>query len=157
MAWTWAWEGHKTPSPSGSVLLQNTQESEHLRPGMCMKCRAHLGQCPSGAPWSLSSVNLGSTRCLGLWQAQCGPPTVSNPHTCEQYLFAVSLPPYKTTEQVSLSKWPPLPPHVRAEIRHCKQRKPNFFSIFVTDMFCIFCIVFFLHICNFCFCKNYQK
>ena len=93
-------------------------ESEWLMPGNCMKCRAHLGQCPSRAPWSLSSVDLGNTHCLGLWQTQCGPSTASTPPTYQWYLFAVSLPPHNTTEQVSLNKWPPLPPCVRVEIRY---------------------------------------
>ena len=86
-----------------------------------MKCSAHVGLCPCRPPWSLSSVDPGSTCHLGLWQTQCGPSTVSNPHTYEQYLFAVSLPPYKTPEQVSLSKWPPSPPCVRAEIKTLKR------------------------------------
>ena len=34
------------------------------------------------------------------------------------YLFAVFLPPHNTAEQMSLNKWPPLPPYVRVEIRH---------------------------------------
>ena len=33
-------------------------------------------------------------------------------------LFAAALPPHGTTEQVSLSKWPPSPPCARQEIRH---------------------------------------
>ena len=33
-------------------------------------------------------------------------------------MFAASLPPHSTTEQVSLKECPPLPPCVRAEIRH---------------------------------------
>ena len=57
------------------------------------------------------------TRCE--WgQTQCGRDTVSTPHRNQCYLFAVFLPPRSTTEQVSLKKWPPLPPCIRAEIRH---------------------------------------
>ena len=104
--------------PTGSVSLRNTREPERLRPGKCMKHRAHLGQYSCRVPWSLSSVDLGSTCCLALWQTQCGPYTVSTPHTCQWYLVAVSLPPHNTTEQVSLNKWPPSPPCVRAEVRH---------------------------------------
>ena len=55
-----------------------------------------------------------------LWQTQCGPSTMRTPHACQWYLFTVFLPPHNTTEQVSLNKWPPLPPCVRAEIRHQK-------------------------------------
>ena len=98
--------------------LQGTPEPEQLRPGKCTKCRAHLGQCPCRAPWSLSRVDPGSTRRLGLWQTQCGPSTASTPHTGQWCLFAVSLPPHNTTKQVSLNKWPPSPPCIRAEIRH---------------------------------------
>ena len=65
---------------SGSVLLQCNQELWKLRPGKCMKCRVHLEQCPSRAPWSLSSVDPGSTCHIGLWQTQCHPSTVSSPH-----------------------------------------------------------------------------
>jgi len=53
-----------------------------------------------------------------LLQTQCGPLTVSTPHTRQWYLFAVFLPPNNTTEQVSLNQWPPSPPCVRAESRH---------------------------------------
>ena len=51
-------------------------------------------------------------------QTQCGLDTARTPHTSQWYLFAVFLPPRSTTEQVSLKKWPPPPPCVRAEIRH---------------------------------------
>ena len=51
-------------------------------------------------------------------QTQCGPVTTSTPHTHQWYFFAVFLPPHSTTEQLSLNKWPPLLPCVRAEIRH---------------------------------------
>ena len=102
VAWAaWAWEGHKTHCPSGSAPLQSTQEPERLRPGKCTKLRDHVGQCSSRAPWSLSSVDPGSTRHLGLWQTPCGPSTGSTPHTCQHYLFPMSLPPHNTTEQVS--------------------------------------------------------
>ena len=111
-------EGHKTHSPSGSVPLRSTREPEWLRPGKCMKCRVHGGQCPCRAPWRLSSVDLGSAHRLGLWQAQCAPSAESRSHTCQWCLFAESLPLHSTPEQVSLNKLPPLPLHVRVEIRH---------------------------------------
>ena len=82
---------------------QSTREPEQRRPGKCTKGRAHLGQCPCRAPWSLSRVDPGSTRHLGLWQTQCGPPTVSTPHTWQGYLFVVSLSPYNTTESIQFS------------------------------------------------------
>ena len=88
------------------------------RPWKCTKHRVHVGQCTCKTPWSLSSVDLGSTSCPGLRQTQCGPSTVSIHHTWQQYLLAVSLLFQSTIEQVSLNKWPPSPSHVRVEIRH---------------------------------------
>ena len=97
-------EGRKTHSPSGSVPLQNTREPEQLRPGKYMKHKVHLGQCHCRAPWSLSSVDPGNSCCLGLWQAQCGPSTVSTLHTCQRNLFVVTISLHSTTEQVSLNE-----------------------------------------------------
>ena len=122
--------------PTESVPLQSTWEPEpkQLRYGKCMKCRARFGQYSCRATWSLSSVDLGSTCHHELGQTQCSPYTESTPHTCQWYLFAVFLPPYLITEQVSLNKWSSSPPCVRAEIRHWrilqtgsqnKQRKGN--------------------------------
>jgi len=106
--------------PTESVPLWSTREPEpeHLRPGKCTKHRAHFGQYPCRAARNLSSVDQESTHRLELEQTQYGPYTVSTPHTCQWYLFALSLPPHNTTEQVSLNKLPSLPPCVRAEIRH---------------------------------------
>ena len=103
-----------------SVPLRSSREPEpeQLTPGKCMKCRAHFGQYPCRATWSLSKADPESTRCPGLGQTQCGPDAVSTPHMHHWHLFAGSLPPHSTTEQVSLNKWPPSPPCVRAEIRH---------------------------------------
>ena len=71
--------------PTKSVPLQSTQgpEPEQLRSGKCTKRRAHFGQCPCRATWSLSSVDPGSTCRHELGQTQCGPYTASNPHTCQ--------------------------------------------------------------------------
>ena len=99
-----------------SLLLQSIRKPEWLRPGQCTKLKACFGQRPCGAPSSLSSVDLGSTQCLELGQIQCGSYTASTPHTSQQYLVAVSLPPYNTTAQVSLNKWPPSPRCVRVKI-----------------------------------------
>ena len=104
--------------PARSVPLQSTWEPEWLRPGKCTKHKAHFGQCPCRAPWSLSSVDPESTHRLKLWQTQCGPYSASTPSIWQFYLFAASLPPHNKTEQVSLNKWPPLPPCVRVAIRH---------------------------------------
>ena len=102
--WTWAaltWEVHEMQGPLWTV--------------------------PCRAPWSLISVDLESICRCELGQTQCGPSTVSTPHTCQWYLFAVFLPPHNTTEQMNLNKRPPSPPQT-PEIRHqkiFKQRKPK--------------------------------
>ena len=106
---SWTWKGHKTqaqpslclcgipknlnlsslglgsacdPGPLWTVPLQSNLEPEQCRPGKHMRCE--------------------------LGQTQCGPYTVSTPHTRQWYLFAVFLPPHSTIEQMSLNKWPPL-------------------------------------------------
>ena len=66
--------------PTCSVSLRSTQEPEQLRPGKCRKCRVRSRQRPCRAPWSLSSVDPGSTHGLELRQTLCGP-TASTPHT----------------------------------------------------------------------------
>ena len=53
-------------------------------------------------------------------QTQCGRDT-ANTRQC--YLFAASSPPHSMTKQVSLKKCPPLPPCVRAEIRHWRDQQ----------------------------------
>ena len=112
------WEWHKMHSPSWSVPLQSTREPKHLRPGKGKKCRNDVRQCPCRAPWSLSSVDPGSTHCLGLWQTQISPYMESTPHMCQWHFFAVFLTSHNTTEQVSLNKWTPSSPCIRVEIRH---------------------------------------
>ena len=109
---TWAartWEGHKT----------------HAQPSLCsFRLPKNLSGLDLGsAPWRLGSVDPGSTHHLELGQTQCGPYTASIPQTYQRYFFAVSLPPHKTTEQVSLNKWPPSPPWVRVENRHWRHLK----------------------------------
>ena len=90
VAWAaWNLEGHKTHSRSGSVPLQSTQEPERLRPRECTKARAHVGQYPCRASRSLSSVDPGSTCCLGLWQTHCGPSTASTTHILAVFICSV--------------------------------------------------------------------
>ena len=96
--------GDKMHSSSGSVTMWSTWEHERLKPGKCTKAKVRLEQCSCRATWNLSSVDLESAHHLGLQQTQCSPSTVNIPHTCQWYLFAVSLPPHGTTEQVSLDK-----------------------------------------------------
>ena len=52
--------------PTESVPLWSTQEPEHewLRPGKCTKPRAHFGQFPCRATWSLSNVDGESTHAI---------------------------------------------------------------------------------------------
>ena len=71
-------EVHKMHSPPGTVCLLSTWSTEWLGPGKGINCTAHLGQWPPGAHKNLSSVDLGSTCHLGLWQSRRGPSTVSN-------------------------------------------------------------------------------
>ena len=119
-----------------------TQSSEWLGPGKDTKCIAHLGLCPCRAPENLRSLDLGSAQNAGpTWHSALiehpGPWAVwtwevhttlgfgktSIVHTLQHSphmpvgicLQCLSL---STTEQVSLNKCSPSPPHVRAEIRH---------------------------------------
>ena len=109
--------------PTESAPLWSTQvpEPEWLKPGKCIKPRATSDSsqqsnlepehCRQGKhthrEWGHTHREWGQT--------QCGRDTAS---TRQGYLFAASLPPHSTTEQVSLKKCPPPPPCVRAEIRH---------------------------------------
>ena len=68
-------------TPSLVCALAEYPRPEQLRPGKCRKCMVRFRQCPCRAPWSLSSVDPGSTYRLELWQTCCGPCTVSTPHT----------------------------------------------------------------------------
>ena len=106
--------------PTKSMPLWSTwePEPEWLRPEKCMKHRVLFGQYTGRATWNRSSVDQESTCLSGLGQMQCGLYTVITPHTCQWYLFAVSLPPHNATEQVSLNKWPLLPLCIREKIRH---------------------------------------
>ena len=106
--------------PTQSVASWSTwePEPEQLRPGKCAKPRAHFGQFPCRATWSLSSVDQESTSTVS-W----GKPSViltlrALPTHSSDYLFVLFLPPHSTTERVSLNKWPPSPPCVMVEIRH---------------------------------------
>ena len=88
---TWSPEllgpGKGTKSNAYPGLWPSGAPENLRRLGKCMKSRAPLGQCPCRAPWSLNSVEPGSTCHLGLWQTQCGPSTVNTPHTCQGYFF----------------------------------------------------------------------
>ena len=136
--------GDKTHCPPGESALTKLVTGA-ARTWERHKMQAQPSLCLCGVPenLNLSGLDLGSARNPGptsdscrqsnlepeqcrlgkhthheRGQTQCGPHTVSTPHTHQWYLFAVFLPPHSTTEQVSLNKWPPLPPCVRAEIRH---------------------------------------
>ena len=75
------------------------------------------GTVPSWCTRSPSSLDLGSTCHLELWQSPWYPSPASAPQTSQWYLFAVSLPLPSTTEHVSLNKWSLSPLHVRVEIK----------------------------------------
>ena len=124
---TWVaqtWEGHKMRAQP-SLCLWGLPECLNLS-------SLDLGSAynPGPAPDSSQQSNLEPKQCRQgkhtrcEWgQTQCGWDTASSPHRCQWYLFAVSLPPHSTIEQVSLKKWPPLPPCVRAEIRHWRDQQ----------------------------------
>ena len=84
----------KNTCPTESVPLWSTRdpESEQLRPGKYLKCRAHFGQYPCRVTWSLSSVGWESPHRCELGQTQCGLYTERTLYICQRYLFAVFLP-----------------------------------------------------------------
>ena len=100
----------------GSVHLSSTWSPEMLRPGKYMQPRACFRQFPCRATWSLSSVDQESTHTMSRGKTSVVH-TTNTPHTHQWYLFAVFLPPCITIEQVSLNKWSPSPPCVRAKFR----------------------------------------
>ena len=110
------WGRAQNAGPTESVPLWSLQEPEPewLRPGKCRQPRAHSLQ----SNLEPEQCRLGKHTLHEQGQTQCGRDTASTPHAHQRYLFAVVLPPYSTTEQVSLNKRPPSPLCVRAEIRH---------------------------------------
>ena len=77
-------------------------EPEWLRPGKCMKGRAHFGQYPCRSPWSMISADTESTCCCELGQTQCpsGLFTMSTAHTHQRYFFVVF-----SLHTTQLNKW----------------------------------------------------
>ena len=124
---TWVartWDRHKT-QPQPSLHLCGVPKNLNLS-GL------DLGNAGNPGPTSDSSrqsnvepeqCRLGKHTHCEQGQAQCSWNTESTPDTCQWHLFAVFLPPHSTTEQVSLKKWPPPPPCVRAEIRHWRDQQ----------------------------------
>jgi len=104
------------PNQVCAFVKYRETEPEQLRWGKCMQPRARFGQFPFRGTWSLSRP--GKHTCSELGQTQCGLYTVSTPHTCQWYLFPVSLHPNSTIGQMSLNKWPASLPCVREEIKH---------------------------------------
>ena len=90
-------------------------QPEQLRRGKCTQPSASLRKYPCRAAWSLSGVDEEGAHSMSGFQ--WGPDTASAAHPCQWCLFAVFLPAQSTSEQVSLNKWPPLPPCTREEIR----------------------------------------
>ena len=124
---TWAartWEGHKTQAQQSMHLCEVTENlnlscldlgsARNPEPASDSSCQSNL-EPEKCRPWKHTRHERGQTQCV--WN------TVSTPHTRQWYLFAVFLPPHSTTEQVSLNKWPPSPPCVRAGIRHWRDQQ----------------------------------
>ena len=107
--------------PSGTAPSWCTWDPDWPGPGMCTRHMAHLWWYVCGTHGSLPRLGPGLAHNLELWQPQCGPSTGSTPHTCRWCLLVVSVCLHSTTEQGSLNKWPLLPTHVRAEIRHWRE------------------------------------
>ena len=98
----WTWEGHKTQAQP-SLCLWGLPKCLNLS-GLDLGGACSPGPALDGS-WQ---SNLEPDQCgqggymRREWrQAQCGWGTAS---TCQCYLFAASLPPHSTTEQVSLKK-----------------------------------------------------
>ena len=119
------WEGYKTQAQL-SLCLWGLPECLNLS-GL------DLGGASSPAPvadgsWQSNlepeQCGQGGYMCREPGQAQCGWGAVS---TRQSYLFAASLPPYSTTEQVSLKKKKKGVHHcplcIRAEIRHWRDQQ----------------------------------
>ena len=125
---TWAartWEGHKTQAQP-SLHLWGLPECLHLS-GLDLGGASSPGPATDGFRQS----NLEPEQCgqggymRPEWgQAQCSWGIASNR---QRYLFAVSLPPHSTTEQVSLQKKKKCVHHrplcVRAETRHWRDQQ----------------------------------
>ena len=124
---TWAvrtWEGHKLQAQL-SLHLGGVLENLNLS-GLDLESARNPGPT-SDSCWQ---SNLDPEQCRPgnhthpeQGQTQCGWNTMSTPHTRQWCLFAVFLPPHSTTEQVSLNKWSPSPPCVRAEIKHWRDQQ----------------------------------
>ena len=96
-------------------------EPERRRPGKCTQPRARLRQFPGRATWSLSRDWESAHAMSGAnpaWPRPC-----AHSRTRQWGLSAVFLPPHSTNEQVSLSKWLPSPPCIRAKVRYWKDYK----------------------------------
>ena len=122
---------HKTQAQP-SLCLCGVPENLNLS-GLGLGSACNPGPTPWRAAWSLSTVDLESTHARReRGQTQCGRNIANAPYTRQWHLSAVPLLPRSTTEQVNLNKKPPLPPCVKAEIRHwrdqqteeAKQREP---------------------------------
>ena len=120
----WTGEGHKMQAQP-SLSLWGVPEYLNLS-GLDLGSAYNPGLASDSSQQSsleLEQCRLGKhTRCER-GQTQCGWATGSTPHRRQWYFFAASLPPHRTIEQVSLKKCPPLPPCVRAEIRHWRDQQ----------------------------------
>ena len=124
---TWTartWEGHKTQAQPSlchcgvpkNLNLSGLDLGSAPSPGLTTD--SSLAEQPRAwkcRPWKHTRSERGQT--------QCGWDTASTPHTCQWHLFAGFFPLHSRTEQVSINKWPPPPPCVRAEIRHWRDQQ----------------------------------
>ena len=151
----WDWGGDKTHHTPGESALTKQLVAWAALTWEGHKTQAQPILCLCGVPQNLnlSGLDLGSAHNPGPafdsstaeqpgpeqcrpgkhthceWaQTHCGPDTESTPHTHQWYLFSLFLPPYSTTEQVSLNKWPRSPPVSGQKVdteESCKQKKPK--------------------------------
>ena len=116
---SWTWERHKMHAQLSLCLCGVPEKLNLNQNGLDLGSACNPGPAldsfPAEQPYKCRP---GDHMCHERWQTQCGIDTASTPQIRQWYLFAVFLPPYSTAEQVSLSKWPPLAPCVRAGIRH---------------------------------------
>ena len=129
-----SWSRHVSNmhDPHWTVCSKSTLSPELLKPGKDTKYTAHLCLYPCRAPENLSKIVLGTAWSTGpiwdgdhakhpgdwavqIWEAHFTWAVANSVWAihCEHFphmpvVFAVSLPPQNTTEQLSLSKCPPL-------------------------------------------------
>ena len=119
--WPWTVQHLRGVAVFLAALFPEIEEGRIWLKGCCLTALKS-----NGSPIVVSKIETLERSGDGMWKpliqgGSVGSPyTVNTPHTHQWYLFAVFLPPYSRTEQVSLNTWPPSSPFVRAEIRYWK-------------------------------------